>query len=51
MGRAAYALLEADDLLVSQGVGLGNDGDQVNLGVQAAHKLDIDVLEPAEVRY
>ena len=33
VGRASYALLETDDLLVGQGVCLGDDGDQINLGV------------------
>jgi hypothetical protein len=37
VGKEAYALLEADNLLVGQGICLGDDGDQVNLGVQAAH--------------
>jgi len=50
MRRAAYALLETDDLLVGQGVGLGNDRDQINLGVQAAHELDIDLLESVGVK-
>jgi len=50
VGREAYTLLEADNLLIGQGVRLGDDGDQVNLGVQAAHKLDIDLLEPVEAR-
>jgi hypothetical protein len=49
-GSATYALLEANDLLVGQGVSLGNDGDQVNLSVKAAHNLDIDLLEPVEVK-
>ena len=50
MGRAAYALLEADDLLVGQGVRLGDNRDQVDLSVQAAHELDINLLEPVEVK-
>jgi len=49
MRRAAYALLETDDLLVGQGIGLGNVMDQINLGVQAAHELDIDLLESVGV--
>ena len=44
MRRVAYVLLETDDLLVSQGIGLGNVMDQINLGVQAAHELNIDLL-------
>ena len=50
IGREAYALLEADNLLVGQGVRLGDDGNQVHLGVEAAHNLDIDLLEPVEVK-
>lgn len=40
-----YSLLEQSNLLIGQGIGLGNDGDQVDLGVQAAHDLDIQRLE------
>jgi hypothetical protein len=40
------ALLEGDDLLVRHGVGLGNDGNEVDFGVQATHKLDVDRLQP-----
>lgn len=43
---AAYALLEADDLFVGQGVSLSDNRDQVDLGMQAAHELGIDLLEP-----
>jgi len=49
MRRAAYALLETDDLLISQGISLGNVMDQINLGVQAMHELDIDLLESVGV--
>lgn len=37
--------LEADNLLVRQGVGLGNDRDQVDLGVEASHNLNVQRLE------
>lgn len=50
IAREAYALLEADNLLVGQGVRLGDDGNQVHLGVEAAHNLDIDLLEPVKVK-
>jgi len=50
VSKAAYALFETDNLLIGQGVGLGNDRDQINLGVQAAHELDIDLLESVQVK-
>jgi hypothetical protein len=40
-----YSLLEQGDLLVRQGIGLGNDGDQVDLGVKATHHLNIQGLQ------
>lgn len=40
-----YTLLEKGDFLVGQCIGLGNDGDQVDLGVQAAHHLDVQGLQ------
>lgn len=40
-----YPRLEVVDLLISEGIGLGNDGDQVDLGVKAAHDLDVEGLE------
>lgn len=42
---STYALLEQGDLLVGQGIGLGDNGDQVDLGVQAAHNLDVQRLQ------
>ena len=38
-------MLERVDLIVSEGVGLGNDGNQVDLGVKTAHDLDIQWLQ------
>ena len=40
-----YASLEVRDFLVGHGVCLGNDRDQVDLGVQAAHELNVERLE------
>ncbi len=40
-----YASLEGGNLLVGEGIGLGDDGDQVDLGVQALHDLDIQGLQ------
>ena len=38
-------MLEGDNLLVCECIGLGNDGDQVDLGVQPTHDLDVERLE------
>jgi hypothetical protein len=40
-----YSLLELGNLLISQSISLGNDRDQVDLGVQTAHDLDVERLE------
>jgi hypothetical protein len=37
-----YTLLEGGNLVVGESVGLCDDGNQVDLGVQAAHNLDIE---------
>jgi hypothetical protein len=38
-------LLESIDLFVGQGIRLGNDGDQVDLGVQSLHDLNVERLQ------
>lgn len=43
--NATYSRLERGDLLVGQGIGLGNDRDQVDLGVQPLHDLDVQRLQ------
>jgi hypothetical protein len=43
-----HTLLELNDLLICESIGLSDDGDQVNLGVEATHKLNIDLLEAVE---
>jgi len=48
---AEDTLLEESNLLLGEGVGLGNDGDEVDLGVQALHELNVDGLEPAGQLY
>jgi hypothetical protein len=45
---ATHPLLEEDDLLLGQGVRLGNHRDEVDLGVESPHELDIDGLETSE---
>ena len=38
-------MLEESDLFVGQGISLSNDGDQVDLGMQSAHHLNVERLE------
>jgi hypothetical protein len=45
-----HPFLELADFLVRQRIGLGDNGDQVDLSVEAAHKLDVDRFE-AFIRY
>lgn len=40
-----YSLLEQSNLLIRQGISLGNDGDQVHFGVQTTHHLDVERLQ------
>lgn len=42
---STYSGLEVGNLLVGKGIRLGDDGDQVDLGVEAAHDLDVEGLE------
>ena len=42
-----HPLLEQADLLFDQGIGFGNDGNQVDLLVKSPHELDIDWFEPS----
>jgi hypothetical protein len=43
--KEAYSLLEQGNLLIRQGISLGNDGDQVHFGVQTTHHLDVQGLQ------
>lgn len=43
--EATYSGLEASDFLIGQGVRLGNDRNEVHLGVEAAHNLNVKRLE------
>ena len=43
--KDTHALLEGGNFVIGESVGLGNNRDQVDLGVQAAHDLDIERLE------
>jgi hypothetical protein len=40
-----YTLLEGGNLVIGEGVRLCDDGNEVDLGVQAAHNLNIERLE------
>jgi hypothetical protein len=40
-----HALLESRNLIVGQGVGLGDDRNEVDLGVESAHDLDVQRLQ------
>jgi len=43
--KGTYSLLEQSNLLVRKSIGLGNDGNQVDLGVQPAHDLNVQRLQ------
>lgn len=43
--RRTYALLEVRNLFISKRVSLGDDGNEVDFGVQSAHHLDVQGLE------
>jgi hypothetical protein len=43
--RKTYSLLEHGDLVICQSIGLGDNRDQVDLGVKSAHNLDIKGLQ------
>lgn len=38
-------LLELDNLFVGEGISFGDDGDEVDTGVQSAHEFDVNVLQ------
>jgi hypothetical protein len=44
--RQTHSLLEQADFLLGQGIGLSNDGNQVDLLVKSSHEFDIDWFEP-----
>ena len=47
-GSTTHPSLEVGDFLVREGIGLGDDRNQVHLGVQLTHELDVDGLEPVK---
>jgi len=48
--KNAHSLLECMDLLVSQCISLGNDGYQIDFGMESTHKLNIDGAKPIETK-
>lgn len=44
-----YALLEGEQIVLRQGVCLGDDRDQVDAGTQALHDLNVQGLETASL--
>jgi hypothetical protein len=44
-GADTYSGLEVRDFLISKSVGLSNDGDKVDFGVEASHDFNIQRLE------
>lgn len=45
MTKKTHPGLEGSDLLIGEGIGLGDNRDQVDLGVQALHDLDVQGLQ------
>lgn len=45
-----YPLLEHGNLLIRQRISFGNDGNQVNLGMQAAHDFNVKRFERMSCR-
>ena len=41
----AHPALEVGDLLVCQSVSLGDDGYQIDFGVQSAHEFNVNLFE------
>ena len=45
----AYALLEVEEVVLGESVGLGNDRDEVDAGTETLHHFDIEGLEAARI--
>ncbi len=45
MIQSTYSGLEAGNLLIGKSIRLGNDGNQVNLGMQTTHDFNIQGLQ------
>ena len=44
-GAATYALLKVEEVVLGEGVGLGDDGDKVDAGAEALHDLNVEGFE------
>ena len=49
MGDSTYALLEGVQVVLGEGIGLGNDGDEVDTGAQTLHDLNIEGLKATHI--
>ena len=47
-GIGAYALLEHEKVVLGQGIGFGDDGDEIDACSQTLHDLDIQRLQPTD---
>jgi hypothetical protein len=47
-GQTIYPSFEGNDFLVRQRVGFGDDWDEVNSGVQATHKFNVELFQPIQ---
>ena len=45
VGGGAYTLLEVEEVVLGESIGLGNDGNEVDAGAQALHHFDVQRLE------
>ena len=45
MIEEAYTLLENEEIVLSQSIGLGDDRDEVNTGTESLHNLNIKRLQ------
>lgn len=43
--RYTHSLLKGNNLVVSESVGFGDDGYQVDFSMQSTHKFNVDLLE------
>jgi hypothetical protein len=43
--RVTYSTFEIKDLFICESIGLGNNRNQVNLGVETTHEFNIELLE------
>ena len=44
-----HPLLEVGDFFVGQGIRLGDDGNEIDFGVQPTHEFDVNLLQTIHV--